>query len=121
MDLQSLTIWLEEMKIKKRNSEQWTHHMLLPQNLHVSVQMVGNSRSGRVQYSSKPSHRILDMVIGKLIAYDDARSIFKTMEQCNHTNRYDDARSIFKTMEQCNANTKICSHQQEVLYARSDL
>ncbi|GKD04855.1 hypothetical protein Tco_1179829, partial [Tanacetum coccineum] len=71
-----------------------------------------NSRSGRVQYSLKPAHRILDMVNGKLIAYDDARSIFKTMEQCNHTNRYDDARSIFKTMEQCNANTKIHSHEQ---------
>ncbi|GJU99834.1 hypothetical protein Tco_1329105 [Tanacetum coccineum] len=35
--------------------------------------------------------------------------------------RYDDAWSIFKTLEQCDVNTKIHSREREVLYARSDL
>ncbi|GKC10594.1 F-box/LRR-repeat protein 14-like protein isoform X1 [Tanacetum coccineum] len=32
MDLQSLTIRLEEMRIKRRDSEQWMHHLLLAQD-----------------------------------------------------------------------------------------
>ncbi|GJU51413.1 hypothetical protein Tco_1220968 [Tanacetum coccineum] len=37
MDLQSLTIRLEEMRIKRRDSEQWMHHMLLPHDLRQHV------------------------------------------------------------------------------------
>ncbi|GKF06734.1 F-box/LRR-repeat protein 14-like protein isoform X2 [Tanacetum coccineum] len=37
MDLHSLTIRLEEMRIKRRESEQWMHHMLLPQDLRQRV------------------------------------------------------------------------------------
>ncbi|GJV92070.1 hypothetical protein Tco_1539883 [Tanacetum coccineum] len=37
MDLQSLTIRLEEMRIKRRDSEQWMHHMLLPHDLRQRV------------------------------------------------------------------------------------
>ncbi|GAB4832695.1 Probable cyclic nucleotide-gated ion channel 6 [Ancistrocladus abbreviatus] len=35
--LQSLTIRLEEMRIKRRDSEQWMHHRLLPQDLRERV------------------------------------------------------------------------------------
>ncbi|KAK3029376.1 hypothetical protein RJ639_037899, partial [Escallonia herrerae] len=35
--LQSLTIRLEEMRIKRRDSEQWMHHRLLPQELRERV------------------------------------------------------------------------------------
>ncbi|KAJ0488201.1 putative IQ motif, EF-hand binding, cyclic nucleotide-binding domain, Ion transport [Helianthus annuus] len=35
--LQSLTIRLEEMRVKKRDSEQWMHHRLLPQDLRERV------------------------------------------------------------------------------------
>ncbi|KAJ4838216.1 putative cyclic nucleotide-gated ion channel 8 [Turnera subulata] len=35
--LQSLTIRLEEMRIKRRDSEQWMHHRLLPQDLRKRV------------------------------------------------------------------------------------
>ncbi|KAG6586053.1 putative cyclic nucleotide-gated ion channel 6, partial [Cucurbita argyrosperma subsp. sororia] len=35
--LQSLTIRLEEMRVKKRDSEQWMHHRLLPQELRERV------------------------------------------------------------------------------------
>ncbi|KAF6148572.1 hypothetical protein GIB67_042531 [Kingdonia uniflora] len=35
--LQSLTIRLEEMRVKRRDSEQWMHHRLLPQNLRERV------------------------------------------------------------------------------------
>ncbi|CAN7085863.1 unnamed protein product [Brassica oleracea var. botrytis] len=35
--LQSLTVHLEEMRIKRRDSEQWMHHRLLPQNLRERV------------------------------------------------------------------------------------
>ena len=35
--LQSLTIRLEEMRIKKRDSEQWMHHRWLPQELRERV------------------------------------------------------------------------------------
>lgn len=31
--LSSLTIRLEEMRVKRRDSEQWMHHRLLPQEL----------------------------------------------------------------------------------------
>nr|GEZ61003.1 hypothetical protein [Tanacetum cinerariifolium] len=37
MDLQSLNIRLEEIRIKRRESEQWMHHMLLPQDLRQRV------------------------------------------------------------------------------------
>ncbi|KAJ9550926.1 hypothetical protein OSB04_014971 [Centaurea solstitialis] len=35
--LQSLTIRLEEMRVKRRDSEQWMHHRLLPQDLRERV------------------------------------------------------------------------------------
>lgn len=35
--LQSLTIRLEEMRVKRRDSEQWMHHRLLPQELRERV------------------------------------------------------------------------------------
>ncbi|KAJ6934319.1 cyclic nucleotide-gated ion channel 7 [Populus alba x Populus x berolinensis] len=35
--LQSLTVRLEEMRIKRRDSEQWMHHRLLPQDLRERV------------------------------------------------------------------------------------
>lgn len=35
--LQSLTVRLEEMRIKRRDSEQWMHHRLLPQELRERV------------------------------------------------------------------------------------
>uniref|UniRef100_A0A5B7BNA1 Cyclic nucleotide-binding domain-containing protein n=1 Tax=Davidia involucrata TaxID=16924 RepID=A0A5B7BNA1_DAVIN len=35
--LQSLTVRLEEMRIKRRDSEQWMHHRLLPQELREKV------------------------------------------------------------------------------------
>lgn len=35
--LQSLTIRLEEMRIKRRDSEQWMHHRWLPQDLRERV------------------------------------------------------------------------------------
>ncbi|CAH9144980.1 unnamed protein product [Cuscuta epithymum] len=35
--LQSLTIRLEEMRVKRRDSEQWMHHRLLPQDLRQRV------------------------------------------------------------------------------------
>jgi len=35
--LQSLTVRLEEMRIKRRDSEQWMHHRSLPQNLRERV------------------------------------------------------------------------------------
>ncbi|OAY37003.1 putative cyclic nucleotide-gated ion channel 7 [Manihot esculenta] len=35
--LQSITVRLEEMRIKKRDSEQWMHHRLLPQDLRERV------------------------------------------------------------------------------------
>ncbi|PPR89510.1 hypothetical protein GOBAR_AA31171 [Gossypium barbadense] len=35
--LQSLTIRLEEMRIKRRDSEQWMHHRMLPQDLRERV------------------------------------------------------------------------------------
>ncbi|KAM6602374.1 hypothetical protein CsatA_021983 [Cannabis sativa] len=35
--LQSITIRLEEMRIKRRDSEQWMHHRLLPQELREKV------------------------------------------------------------------------------------
>lgn len=35
--LQSLTIRLEEMRIKRRDSEQWMHHRLLPDDLQERV------------------------------------------------------------------------------------
>ncbi|KAJ8755204.1 hypothetical protein K2173_019002 [Erythroxylum novogranatense] len=35
--LQSLTVRLEEMRIKRRDSEQWMHHRLLPQHLRERV------------------------------------------------------------------------------------
>ncbi|KAE8674404.1 putative cyclic nucleotide-gated ion channel 8 [Hibiscus syriacus] len=35
--LQSLTIQLEEMRIKRRDSEQWMHHRMLPQDLRERV------------------------------------------------------------------------------------
>lgn len=35
--LESLTIRLEEMRVKKRDSEQWMHHRLLPQDLRERV------------------------------------------------------------------------------------
>lgn len=35
--LQSLTIRLEEMRVKRRDSEQWMHHRLLPQDLKERV------------------------------------------------------------------------------------
>ncbi|XP_048322734.2 putative cyclic nucleotide-gated ion channel 8 [Ziziphus jujuba] len=36
-NLQSMTIRLEEMRIKRRDSEQWMHHRLLPQDLRERV------------------------------------------------------------------------------------
>lgn len=35
--LQSLTIRLEEMRVKRRDSEQWMHHRLLPPDLRERV------------------------------------------------------------------------------------
>lgn len=35
--LQSLTIRLEEMRVKRRDSEQWMHHRMLPQDLRERV------------------------------------------------------------------------------------
>ena len=35
--LQSLTVRLEEMRIKRRDSEQWMHHRMLPQGLRERV------------------------------------------------------------------------------------
>lgn len=35
--LQSLTIRLEEMRVKRRDSEQWMHHRMLPQDLRQRV------------------------------------------------------------------------------------
>uniref|UniRef100_A0A6N2M5D0 Ion transport domain-containing protein n=1 Tax=Salix viminalis TaxID=40686 RepID=A0A6N2M5D0_SALVM len=35
--LQSLSVRLEEMRIKRRDSEQWMHHRLLPQDLRERV------------------------------------------------------------------------------------
>lgn len=35
--LQSLTIRLEEMRVKRRDSEQWMHHRLLPPELRERV------------------------------------------------------------------------------------
>ena len=35
--LQSLTIRLEEMRVKRRDSEKWMHHRLLPQDLRERV------------------------------------------------------------------------------------
>lgn len=35
--LASLTIRLEEMRVKRRDSEQWMHHRLLPQDLRERV------------------------------------------------------------------------------------
>lgn len=35
--LQSLTVRVEEMRIKRRDSEQWMHHRLLPQDLRERV------------------------------------------------------------------------------------
>ncbi|KAF3974067.1 hypothetical protein CMV_002577 [Castanea mollissima] len=37
--LQSLTVRVEEMRIKRRDSEQWMHHRLLPQDLRERVRL----------------------------------------------------------------------------------
>nr|GFC33400.1 probable cyclic nucleotide-gated ion channel 5 [Tanacetum cinerariifolium] len=50
MDLQSLNIRLEEIRIKRRESEQWMHHMLLPQDLRQRVRRHDQYKRRHDQY-----------------------------------------------------------------------
>ncbi|KAF4387683.1 hypothetical protein G4B88_004010 [Cannabis sativa] len=64
--LQSITIRLEEMRIKRRDSEQWMHHRLLPQELREKVRRYNQYKWLETRGVDEESIRLLDAICERL-------------------------------------------------------